>query len=85
MGTFSYIVTPNMCCPHINISFQFAAEYKDEWTVERKWNSKHELKPHFEKRPGLSRLSIWSEINVLVNSNTLKHNSPITYLQFKSN
>ena len=28
------------------------AEYQDLWTVERKWNSKHKLEAHFEKRPG---------------------------------
>lgn len=50
---------PFICC-----NCQFTAEYKDVWTVERKWNSKHELKPHFTKRPGLlykQHLCIYSQ------------------------
>ena len=33
--------------------FYILAEYQDLWTVQRKWNSKHELKAQFEKRPGI--------------------------------
>ncbi len=46
--------------------FYISADFKEKWMVERKWNSRHELKAHFDKRPGTEK---WFWKKFLFNSN----------------